>query len=101
MLECLTSALEERRGNPDPVEIREQAAEWLREHTQSVEHFLGTRSRPAVRACIDKLAERYAELSKEEEIVLLHGVSGAFDVRIAHVQLLRRSWSCQVIPVGS
>ncbi|SPO26597.1 uncharacterized protein UTRI_10146 [Ustilago trichophora] len=101
MLECLALHLEHRREAPGPQEIRAKAVDWLRENTQAVEHHLGTRSRPAAEACLEKLAERDAELSREEEVVLLHGVAGAFDVRIAHLQLLRRSWSCQVIPLGS
>lgn len=103
MLECLALQLQDHSGSPDLVEIRVLAVAWLQDNTQAVEHFLGhtEQSRAAVTACIDKLAEQDAELNKEEEIVLLHGVAGAFDVCIAHLQLLQRTWSCQVIPAGS
>ena len=101
MLECLTLLLEDRRGNPDPVDIREQAVAWLTENTETVEIHVGSRSRPAAEACLAKLGTCFAELTKQEEIVLLHGVAGAFRVSIAHLHILNQSWTCQVVPVGS
>jgi len=101
MLECLTVLLEQRGGDPDPVDIREQAVEWLRHNREAVEHHTGTRSQPAGDACLEKLGTRYAELSTAEEVLLLHGVAGAFQICIAHLHVLRQSWSCQVMPPGS
>ena len=67
MLECLTVLLEQRGGDPDPVDIREQAVEWLRHNREAVEHHTGTRSQPVGDACLEKLGTRYAELSMAEE----------------------------------
>lgn len=101
LLECLELLLEDRRGNPDLVDIREQAVEWLAEHRQLVEIHLGMQSILAGDALLEKLGERYAELTVQEEVLLLQGVAGAFKVSIGHMHLLRKSFTCQVIPVGS
>ncbi|SOV07963.1 uncharacterized protein UDID_17245 [Ustilago sp. UG-2017a] len=79
----------------------EQGVEWLAEHRQPVEIHLGTQSIMAGDALLEKLGEQYAELTVQEEVLLLHGVAGAFNVSIGHMHLLRKSFTCQVIPVGS
>lgn len=104
LLECLVLLLEGSLTDDvfvDPQYIQREALDWLQENTMAVVAHLGTQSRPAIEAFLEKLDTRHAVLELEEEIVLLHGVAGAFHVQIAHLLVRGRSWGCQIVPIDS
>ncbi|KAF6766982.1 hypothetical protein PSEUBRA_001641 [Kalmanozyma brasiliensis GHG001] len=101
LLQCVSRMLEQEHGEQSPAEIQDEALDWLRDYPAAVTNHLGTASRPAADALLERLAEEGAELTLPEEMLLLHGIAGAFDVAFAHLRLVRMGYSCHVIPLDS
>ncbi|KAF6767544.1 hypothetical protein PSEUBRA_005672 [Kalmanozyma brasiliensis GHG001] len=101
LLRCVSKMLEEEHGAQTALEIQDEALEWLRDHPAAVTNHLGTASRPAADALLERFAEEDTELTLQEEMLLLHGVAGAFDVAFAHLKIARMAYTCHIVPLNS
>ncbi len=101
LLQCCAAMLEQDHGDWSPGAIKEAALGWLRKHPEPVSNHLGTVSQPAADALLEHFDAEDTVLMLPEEILLLHGVAGAFEVAFAHLKVVRMSYACQIIPLAA
>lgn len=101
LLRCVAILLDCQHGEPTVEALLEEAVEWLRDNPAAVTQHLGTPSIPAATELLERLEDHTTVLTPQEEILLLHGVAGAYSTCFAHLSIVRRHISCQVIPLGS
>lgn len=102
LLRCVAILLDREHGEPTVEVLLEDAVEWLRNNPAAVTQHLGMPSVPAATDLLDCLEDHCNTVfTLPEEILLLHGVAGAYGTCFAHLSIVRRHISCQVIPLGS